>query len=107
MLEMNRLHNMDCMEGMKQFPDKYIEFYREELRYCPRCDEPLVHINGGTNVFFYSCDHRFRVDVVDDEVWFAEIDEEEQERIMDDLREIFSERFKDVDVDEYFREMRG
>lgn len=25
MLELNRLHNMDCMEGMKQFPDKYFE----------------------------------------------------------------------------------
>ena len=25
MLELNRLYNMDCMEGMKQFPDKYFE----------------------------------------------------------------------------------
>ncbi len=25
MLEMNNLYNMDCMEGMKQFPDKYFE----------------------------------------------------------------------------------
>lgn len=25
MLEMNRLYNMDCMEGMAQFPDKYFE----------------------------------------------------------------------------------
>lgn len=25
MLEMNQLYNMDCMEGMKQFPDKYFE----------------------------------------------------------------------------------
>jgi site-specific DNA-methyltransferase (adenine-specific) len=24
-LELNRLYNMDCMEGMKQFPDKYFE----------------------------------------------------------------------------------
>jgi site-specific DNA-methyltransferase (adenine-specific) len=25
MLELNKLYNMDCMEGMKQFPDKYFE----------------------------------------------------------------------------------
>ena len=25
MLKMNELYNMDCMEGMKQFPDKYFE----------------------------------------------------------------------------------
>ena len=25
MLELNQLYNMDCMEGMKQFPDKYFE----------------------------------------------------------------------------------
>ena len=25
MLEMNKLYNMDCMEGMKQFPDKYFD----------------------------------------------------------------------------------
>jgi site-specific DNA-methyltransferase (adenine-specific) len=25
LLELNKLYNMDCMEGMKQFPDKYFE----------------------------------------------------------------------------------
>ena len=25
MLELNKLYNMDCMEGMRQFPDKYFE----------------------------------------------------------------------------------
>ncbi len=25
MLEINKIYNMDCMEGMKQFPDKYFE----------------------------------------------------------------------------------
>ena len=25
MLELNKLYNMDCMEGMKQFPDKYFD----------------------------------------------------------------------------------
>ena len=25
MLELNKLYNMDCMEGMKEFPDKYFE----------------------------------------------------------------------------------
>jgi site-specific DNA-methyltransferase (adenine-specific) len=25
MFELNKLYNMDCMEGMKQFPDKYFE----------------------------------------------------------------------------------
>ena len=30
MLELNRLYNMDCMEGMKQFPDKYFELAIEK-----------------------------------------------------------------------------
>lgn len=25
MLELNKLYNMDCMEGMKQIPDKYFD----------------------------------------------------------------------------------
>ncbi len=25
MLKLNKLYNMDCMEGMKQFPDKYFD----------------------------------------------------------------------------------
>lgn len=25
MLELNKLYNMDCLEGMKQFPDKYFD----------------------------------------------------------------------------------
>jgi len=25
MLELNGFYNMDCMDGMKQFPDKYFE----------------------------------------------------------------------------------
>ena len=25
MLELNQIYNMDCLEGMKQFPDKYFE----------------------------------------------------------------------------------
>ena len=36
MIELNRIYNMDCMDGMKQFPDKYFELaivdppYRDE-----------------------------------------------------------------------------
>jgi len=33
MLELNRLYNMDCMEGMKQFPDKYFELAIVEPTY--------------------------------------------------------------------------
>ena len=25
MLELNKLYNMDCLEGMRQFPDKYFD----------------------------------------------------------------------------------
>ena len=25
MMKLNQLYNMDCMDGMKQFPDKYFE----------------------------------------------------------------------------------
>jgi len=39
MLELNKLYNMDCMEGMKQFPDKYFDLilcdppYGVDLKY--------------------------------------------------------------------------
>ena len=33
MLELNRLYNMDCMEGMKQFPDKYFELAIVDVPY--------------------------------------------------------------------------
>jgi site-specific DNA-methyltransferase (adenine-specific) len=33
MLELNKLYNMDCMEGMKQFPDKYFELAIVDPQY--------------------------------------------------------------------------
>ena len=33
MLELNNLYNMDCMEGMKQFPDKYFELAIVDVPY--------------------------------------------------------------------------
>jgi len=33
MLELNRLYNMDCMEGMAQFPDGYFELAIVDLPY--------------------------------------------------------------------------
>lgn len=33
MLELNKLYNMDCMEGMKQFPDKYFELAIVDVPY--------------------------------------------------------------------------
>ena len=44
MLELNKLYNMDCMEGMKQFPDKYFELaivdppYRDQSENKPTQD---------------------------------------------------------------------
>jgi site-specific DNA-methyltransferase (adenine-specific) len=32
-LELNKLYNMDCMEGMKQFPDKYFELAIVDVPY--------------------------------------------------------------------------
>ena len=29
MLEINKLYNSDCMDGMKQFPDKYFELAKK------------------------------------------------------------------------------
>jgi site-specific DNA-methyltransferase (adenine-specific) len=33
MLELNKLYNMDCMEGMKQFPDKFFELAIVDVPY--------------------------------------------------------------------------
>lgn len=33
MLELNQLYNIDCMDGMKQFPDKYFELAIVDVPY--------------------------------------------------------------------------
>jgi len=43
MLELNGFYNMDCMEGMKQFPDKYFEL---------AIVDPPYGIGGGSNTKF-------------------------------------------------------
>lgn len=35
MLELNQLYNMDCMDGMAQFPDKYFELAIVDLNQKP------------------------------------------------------------------------
>ena len=49
MLQMNQLYNMDCMEGMKQFPDKYFEL---------AIVDPPYGINAG-NMTMGSGKHKF------------------------------------------------
>ena len=45
MLEMNQLYLMDCMEGMKQFPDKYFELAIVDPPYGIGIDGQKEHIN--------------------------------------------------------------
>ena len=40
MLELNRIYNMDCMEGMKQFPDKYFELAIVDPPYFKNAGNP-------------------------------------------------------------------
>ena len=47
MLELNRLYNMDCMEGMKQFPDKYFELAIVDPPYGQFNDDKRGHQGGG------------------------------------------------------------
>ena len=47
MLELNRLHHMDCMEGMAQFPDKYFELAICDPPYFP---EANLHYHNGRSV---------------------------------------------------------
>jgi site-specific DNA-methyltransferase (adenine-specific) len=46
-LELNRLYNMDCMEGMKQFPDKYFELSIVDPPYGQFNDDKRGHQGGG------------------------------------------------------------
>ena len=46
MLELNKLYNMDCMEGMKQFPDKYFELAIVDPPY----------FDGPNKLGYYGCD---------------------------------------------------
>lgn len=45
MLELNQLYNMDCMEGMKQFPDKYFELAIVDPPYGIGMDGQKLSIN--------------------------------------------------------------
>jgi len=45
MLELNQLYNMDCMEGMKQFPDKYFELAIVDPPYGIGIDGQKLSIN--------------------------------------------------------------
>ncbi len=49
MLELNRLYNMDCMEGMKQFPDKYFELAIVDPPYGIGMDGGNVGYKGFNN----------------------------------------------------------
>ena len=42
MLELNKLYNMDCMEGMKQFPDKHFELAIVDPPYGINVDENMA-----------------------------------------------------------------
>ena len=46
-LELNELYNMDCMEGMKQFPDKYFELAIVDPPYGQFNDDKRGHQGGG------------------------------------------------------------
>jgi site-specific DNA-methyltransferase (adenine-specific) len=48
-LELNRLYNMDCMEGMKQFPDKYFELAIVDPPYGIGMDGGNVGYQGFNN----------------------------------------------------------
>lgn len=50
MLELNKLYNMDCMEGMKQFPDKYFELAIVDppygiKRFSTRVENPSIRFD--------------------------------------------------------------
>lgn len=49
MLELNTLYNMDCMEGMKEFPDKFFELAIVDPPYGGGCNSEAEHdhLTGG------------------------------------------------------------
>ena len=47
MLELNRIYNMDCMEAMKQIPDKYFELAIVDPPYGQFNDDKRGHQGGG------------------------------------------------------------
>ena len=64
MLEINKYYNMDCMEGMKEFPDKYFELAIVDPPY------GLGYEEGGQ--YFNSLKNK-KWDVVPDKEYFDEI----------------------------------
>ena len=41
--EMNQFYNMDCMEGMKEFPDKYFELAIVDPPYFEKAGDPAYY----------------------------------------------------------------
>jgi site-specific DNA-methyltransferase (adenine-specific) len=77
MLELNRLYNTDCMEGMKQFPDKYFEL---------AIVDPPYGINAG-KMTMGSGKHKFSKDKawdesIPDEFYFKELFRVSQNQII-------------------------
>ena len=59
MLELNTLYNMDCMEGMAQFPDKYFDLAIVDPPYGIGMDKYLVITKPSRpNSYFYKQKHK-------------------------------------------------
>lgn len=66
MLEMNRIYNMDCMEGMKQIPDKYFELAIVDPPYRDKnqpTKEMRNKINGQMRQFGYKPNADFFIEL--------------------------------------------
>ena len=48
MIELNKLYNLDCMEGMKEFPDKYFDLAIVDPPYGIGLDFLLMSDNNPT-----------------------------------------------------------
>ena len=46
-MELNKIYNMDCMEGMKEIPDKYFELAIVDPPYGQFNDDKRGHQGGG------------------------------------------------------------
>jgi len=69
MLELNRLYNMDCMQGMREFPDKFFELAIVDPPYGINITHKLIGANKKTRIGGFAIGKVYQAKSFDKKQW--------------------------------------
>ncbi len=81
-MELNKIYNMDCMEGMKQFPDKYFELAIVDPPYGGNDAIGLVDNNGLTKQATQRTNYKLFNNIEPTQEYFDELKRVSQKQII-------------------------